>query len=249
MCPYRCSIQIHATATTSLHALKGTSSTARQLRAANGLQRGTGPPARRPARQRGRGGGPLRRGDRRRRGRHRRVGRGRRPSTPRAPTGRLRGGTAARGADRTGTPGPRPRCGPARWRRAEVKASKCHCNHGPASMPAARPSSFTSTPIQPISGCSVRPTVPPSATDRIWPPKQSPRTGTPARSAARMKSISGSTQWATCGSSTDQREPNRTTWSTSPGSGKVVEPVGSPGPLHTWCTISSAPSAENARPT
>ncbi len=63
-----------------------------------------------------------------------------------------------------------------------VQRSKCHWNHGP---PGTRSGLSLFTSYQPISGVSDRATEPPNACASSWPPKQTPRVGTPASAASR----------------------------------------------------------------
>src|SRR5689334_8994186 len=76
---------------------------------------------------------------------------------------------------------------------------------------------------QPISGVAERATLPPCAAASSWPPKQMPSTGTPAASALRSCSISGSTQLPiSAWSYADQGEPSTTTASKPVKSGNAV---------------------------
>ena len=87
-----------------------------------------------------------------------------------------RDGTGARGSVPRRTPAGRRRSRRSRSRRgASVNVSKCHWNHGPSGTssgsvaPDGEPADL---------GTSPRNTSPPSTRASIWPPKQSPSTGT-----------------------------------------------------------------------
>ena len=71
-----------------------------------------------------------------------------------------------------------------------MKPSSCQASHGPAGN---RSGSRVSTVTQPTSGFGSRWTEPPSADASAWAPKQMPRIGTSAASAARSHSIVSAT--------------------------------------------------------
>ncbi len=138
------------------------------------------------------------RGGRRRRGRHRRVGRGRRPSTPRAPPGRL--WVELQPEVRTGPErlGPGPAAGQLSVAPGgTVKASKCHWQ--PRPRPQCRPLGRRRSPtaIQPISGCFGATDGPAQRHRQDLTTEAEPEDGDSGTVGGVMKSISGSTQWAT----------------------------------------------------
>ena len=89
-------------------------------------------------------------------------------------------------------------------------------SHGPGGTSSG---AADSTTRQPISVYPIASTRPPNAAHSAWAPKQMPRTGTPAWSAARSQSSSAVIQGS--GSLTELTAPSTTTWSTpaSAGSG------------------------------
>ena len=98
------------------------------------------------------------------------------------------------------------------------------------------------TSTNPISGSGARPTEPPCVRARSCPPKQMPRTGTPAVSASRSSCISGANHEPIISSShADQYEPMTTSASNSRTSGNSTSTPGFSKSFSgtTWKSVSS----------
>src|SRR3954447_12205229 len=118
-----------------------------------------------------------------------------------------------------------------------VKASKCHCNHGPAGTTAG---SALCTAYQPSSGVGARSIVPPSTLASTWPPKHRPSTGMSRRTASAMNATSAATS-TTCSSSGLFGEPSEATNACPFGAGSCA-------PLCAWWISSEMPRAAAQSP-